>query len=100
MLRYNRIAKGYIMTKEEQKRERKYNYLGTCAIIVFFGCTIYMVGGVIIPRGIKEKEEKAKQAVIDNKVEQYEQTLPYYKEYLQTKEQITQYRDSLQRVIK
>jgi hypothetical protein len=42
------------MTKEEQKRERKYNYLGTCAIIVLFGCTIYMVGGVIIPRGIKE----------------------------------------------
>jgi len=59
-----------------------------------------MVWGVMVPRQIKEKEEKAKQSVIDDKVKQYERTLPYYKEYLQTKEQITQYRDSLQRVMK
>ncbi len=88
------------MTKEEQKRDRKYNLFGIGTIVVLFCLSAYMVCGVIIPRGIKEKEEKAKQAVIDNKVKQYEQTLPYYKEYLQTKEQITQYRDSLQRVTK
>lgn len=88
------------MTKEEQKRDRKYNLFGIGTIVVLFGLSTYMVCGVIIPRGIKEKEEKAKQAVIDNKVKQYEQTLPYYKEYLQTKEQITRYRDSLQCVTK
>ena len=49
---------------------------------------------------LKEDKEKAKQSVIDNKVKQYEQALPYYNEYLKTKEQIGRYRDSLQSTMK
>ncbi len=88
------------MTPEEEKRNIKYNRFGIGAIVVLSGLSAYMIFGVLIPRGIKEDKEKAKQSVIDNKVKQYEQALPYYKEYLQTKEQIRQYRDSLQSTMK
>ena len=86
--------------QEEQKRERKYNLFGTGVIVILFGLTVYMIGGVIIPRQIKEDKEKDKQSVIDKQVKRYEKTLPHYKEYLQTKEQIARYHDSLQRVIR
>ena len=87
-------------TEEETKRQRKYNRFGIGTIVVLSGLTAYMVFGVIIPRDIKADKEKAKQTIIDDKVKQYEQTLPYYKEYLQTQQQIKQYRDSLQRTMK
>lgn len=88
------------MTPEEEKRNKKYERLGFGAVVVLFGLSAYMVFGVIVPRGIEEDKQKAKQSVIDNKANQYEQTLPYYKEYLQTQELIKQYRDSLQRTMK
>ena len=88
------------MTPEEVKRNKKFNCLGLSAIAVLTGLSIYMIAGIIIPDSIKERKEKAKQIVIDNKVKQYEQTLPHYQEYLQTKEQIAYYRDSLQRTMK
>ena len=88
------------MTPEEEKRNKKYNRLGFDAAVVLFGLSAYMVFGVIVPRELKEDKEKAKQTIIDDKVKQYEKTLPYYKEYLQTQEQIKQYRDSLQRTMK
>ena len=88
------------MTPEEEKRNKKYNRLGLGAVVVLFGLSAYMVFGVIVPRELKEDKEKAKQTIIDDKVKQYEKTLPYYKEYLQTQEQIKQYRDSLQRTMK
>lgn len=88
------------MTPEEEKRNKKYNRLGFGAVVVLFGLSAYMVFGVIVPRELKEDKEKAKQTIIDDKVKQYEKTLPYYKEYLQTQEQIKQYRDSLQRTMK
>ena len=87
-------------SQEETRRQQRYNRFGIGAIVVLSGLTLYMWIGVIAPRDIKANKEKAKQSVIDDKVKQYEKTLPYYKEYLQTKEQIAQYRDSLQRVMK
>ena len=87
------------MTPEE-KRERKYNRFGIGTIVIFSGLAVYMWAGVIIPRERNRAAEPAKQTVIDKKVKQYEQTLPYYQEYLQTKEQIIHYRDSLQRTMK
>lgn len=88
------------MNPEEEKRNIKYNRFGIGAIVVLSGLSAYMIFGIIIPRGIKEDKEKAKQSVIDNKVKQYEQALPYYNEYLKTKEQIGRYRDSLQSTMK
>lgn len=88
------------MNPEEEKRNIKYNRFGISAIVVLSGLSAYMIFGIIIPRGIKENKEKAKQSVIDNKVKQYEQALPYYNEYLKTKEQIGRYRDSLQSTMK
>jgi len=87
------------MTKEE-KRQLKFNLSGIGVIAVLSGLSLYMFVGVMIPMSIEDKKARAKQAVIDNRVKQYEKTLQYYKEYLQTKEQIAQYRDSLQRVMK
>lgn len=88
------------MTPEEEKRNIKYNRFGIGAIVVLSGLSAYMIFGILIPRGIKEDKEKAKQSVIDNRVRQYEQTLPHYQQYQQTKEKITQYRDSLQSTMK
>ena len=88
------------MNPEEEKRNIKYNRFGIGAIVVLSGLSAYMMFGIIVPRGIKEDKEKAKQSVIDNKVKQYEQALPHYNEYLKTKEQIGQYRDSLQSTMK
>ena len=46
------------------------------------------------------KQERAKQIKIENEIKRYEKTLPYYNEYLQTKQQIQNRRDSLEKVYK
>ena len=86
--------------KVKEKFIRRQYYGGLGAIVIFSGLTVYMWAGVIIPRERERAAEQTKQTVIDKKVKQYEQTLPYYQEYLQTKEQIIHYRDSLQRTMK
>lgn len=86
------------MTPEE-KRQKRYERFGI-SLIVLLSCVGVSEISYIIIKGIKESKEETKQSVIDNQTKQYEKTLPYYKEYLQTKEQIAQYRDSLQQVIK
>jgi len=86
--------------KFKEKFFKRHYYGGLGAIAVFSGLTVYMVVGVIIPRDREKAKEQAKQIIIDKKVKEYQQTLPYYQEYLQTKEQIIHYRDSLQRTMK
>ena len=81
--------------KEEDKEQKIINIIGTIVLVVGF-CAImgYMTWDIYK----QDKKERIKQIKIENKVKQYEKTLPYYKEYELTKQQLQNYRDSLNRV--
>lgn len=70
------------------------------AIVILYGSVAYIIFSFCLPDELKQKQEQARQVIIENKVKQHEKTLPHYKEYLQTKQQIAHYRDSLQRTMR
>lgn len=63
-------------------------------IIATIAGTVYMINDIF---KIIDKE-RAKQIKIENEIKKYEKTLPYYNEYLQTKQQIQNRCDSLKKV--
>ena len=80
--------------KKAKKIERIVNTVGISAIII-----LVVVGAYEIMKQAKiNKQEQAKQIKIENEIKKYEKTLPYYNEYLQTKQQIQNRRDSLEKV--
>ncbi len=81
--------------------ERKPINIRNFLVVVFvvYGIT-YMIFSITLPEAQKRKHEQDRQDIIENKVKQHEKTLPHYKEYLQTKQQIAHYRDSLQRAMR
>ena len=90
--------------KREQKAETKAkNAYRKGTIINVIGCcftVIVLVAGTyaIVKLVNMGKQERAKQIKIENEIKKYEKTLPYYNEYLQTKQQIQNRRDSLEKV--
>lgn len=90
--------------KREQKAETKAkNAYRKGTIINVIGCcftVIVLVAGTyaIVKLVNMGKQERAKQIKIENEIKRYEKTLPYYNEYLQTKQQIQNRRDSLEKV--
>lgn len=83
--------------KREQDRK-----LGKKDIIFLSGVAALFVFFVIMATKISEygKKENIKKAKIENMVKQYEQSLPYYNEYVLTQQQIQNYRDSLKQIMK
>lgn len=81
--------------KEEDKIQKSINIIGTIVLVAGF-CAImgYMTWDIYK----QDKKERIKQNKIENEIKRYEKTLPYYNEYLQTKQQIQNRRDSLEKV--
>lgn len=81
--------------KQQDKRERRfYWWQNKKAAVICYGVMILIMSALF---GFAVREQK-KLEEIDNKVKEYEKTLPNYKEYQQTQQKIAQYRDSLERV--
>ena len=76
-----------IEAEKQKKIERIIKIACICAMII----TVAIGGYKIV-----KIEKRGRQ--IENKVKQYEKTLPYYKEYELTKQQLQNYRDSLNKV--
>lgn len=74
--------------------------LAAVVTTAFYGFVSYLVFGIALPKEREQKRNQAKQMIIEKRVKQYEKTLPHYKEYLQNKQQIAHYRDSLQQTMK
>lgn len=77
--------------KKDKKRNRRLWWNNNGTQIIFCALTVIVwscVGFVCIKKDKKQQE-------IDKKVEQYEKTLPNYKEYQEYQQQIANYRDSL-----
>lgn len=97
-----------VCAKEVKKREQKaekaikankkkriiFTVISSAFIIAAIAGTVYMINDIF---KIIDKE-RAKQNKIENEIKKYEKTLPYYNEYLQTKQQIQNRRDSLGKV--
>ena len=81
--------------KEEDKIQKSINIIGTIVLVAGF-CAImgYMTWDIYK----QYKKERIRQIKIENEIKKYEKTLPYYNEYLQTKQQIQNRRDSLEKV--
>ena len=83
-----------IKAEKQKKIERIVTIACVCAIII-----LVVAGAYEIVKQVKmNKQEQSRQYKIENKVKQYEKTLPYYKEYELTKQQLQNYRDSLNKV--
>ena len=83
-----------IKAEKQRKIEKIVNIVGISAIII-----LVVAGAYEIVKQVKmNKQEQSRQYKIENKVKQYEKTLPYYKEYELTKQQLQNYRDSLNKV--
>ncbi len=77
-----------------EKADRKgtiINIVGCCFTVIVLVAGTYAIVKLVN----MGKQERAKQIKIENEIKNYEKTLPYYNEYLQTKQQIQNYRDSL-----
>ena len=83
-----------IKAEKQKKIERIVNIVGISAIIILVVAGAYE----IVKEAKTNKQEHAKQIKIENEMKRYEKTLPYYKEYELTKQQLQNYRDSLNRV--
>ncbi|MBR6010373.1 MAG: hypothetical protein IKP35_03070 [Alphaproteobacteria bacterium] len=80
---------------EANKKKRIiFTVISSAFIIAAIAGTVYMINDIF---KIIDKE-RAKQIKIENEIKRYEKTLPYYNEYLQTKQQIQNRRDSLKKV--
>ena len=83
-----------IKAEKQRKIEKIVTIAGISAIII-----LVVAGAYEIVKQVKmNKQEQAKQIKIENEVKRYEKTLPYYKEYELTKQQLQNYRDSLNKV--
>lgn len=83
-----------IKAEKQKKIERIVNIVGISAIIILVVAGTYAIVKLVN----MGKQERAKQIKIENEIKRYEKTLPYYNEYLQTKQQIQNRRDSLEKV--
>ena len=80
--------------QKQDKTERIIKVACICVTII-----AVVIGAYEIKKEAKiNKQEQAKQIKIENEMKRYEKTLPYYNEYLQTKQQIQNRRDSLEKV--
>ncbi len=80
--------------KANKKKRIIFTVISFAFIIATIAGTVYMINDIF---KIIDKE-RAKQIKIENEIKRYEKTLPYYNEYLQTKQQIQNRRDSLEKV--
>lgn len=79
--------------KRQDKRERRfYWWQNKKTAVIFYGVTVLIMSALF---GFAVREQK-KLEEIDNKVKEYEKSLPNYKEYQQTQQKIANYRDSLE----
>ena len=80
--------------QKQDKTERIIKVACICVTII-----AVVIGAYEIKKEAKiNKQEQAKQIKIENEMKRYEKTLPYYKEYELTKQQLQNYRDSLNKV--
>ncbi len=80
--------------KANKKKRIIFTVISFAFIIATIAGTVYMINDIF---KIIDKE-RARQNKIEKEVKKYEKTLPYYNEYLQTKQQIQNCRDSLKKV--
>lgn len=80
--------------KANKKKRIIFTVISSAFIIAAIAGTVYMIHDIF---KIIDKE-RARQNKIEKEVKKYEKTLPYYNEYLQTKQQIQNRRDSLEKV--
>ena len=80
--------------KANKKKRIIFTVISSAFIIATIAGTVYMINDIF---KIIDKE-RARQNKIEKEVKKYEKTLPYYNEYLQTKQQIQNRRDSLEKV--
>ena len=80
--------------KKETKKQKRKKIIEVAMVIVLLAG----FGAILCCMAYDNKKERIKQNKIENEIKKYEKTLPYYNEYLQTKQQIQNRRDSLEKV--
>ena len=83
-----------IKAKKADRKGTIINIVGCCLTVIVLVAGTYAIVKLVN----MGKQERAKQIKIENEIKRYEKTLPYYNEYLQTKQQIQNRRDSLEKV--
>ena len=83
-----------IKAKKADRKGTIINIVGCCFTVIVLVAGTYAIVKLVN----MGKQERAKQIKIENEIKKYEKTLPYYNEYLQTKQQIQNCRDSLEKV--
>ena len=83
-----------IKAKKADRKGTIINIVGCCLTVIVLVAGTYAIVKLVN----MGKQEHAKQIKIENEMKRYEKTLPYYDKYLQTKQDLKNHRDSLEKV--